>query len=278
MESESTTARVTGDTGLLGPFAPFSGRVAVVTGAGSGTGIGFAVATALAAHGSRVFLTSTTARCQDRAAELVALGFDAAAFPADLTATSDVDALLKAVRARYGPVEILVNNAGMTSVLDPMEDGLRTHELTDVRWAHTVERNLNVCFHITAKVLVDMLSAQWGRIVSVASTTGVTGAMLGESAYAAAKAGVVGFTKTVALEYAGDGITANAVAPGWIATASQTTDEMRQGRATPIGRSGTAAEVAHVVTMLCLPSAAYVTGQCIVVDGGNSIAEERAAL
>lgn len=277
MESEGTTARVTDSTAALGPLATLSGRVAVVTGAGSISGIGFAVAAALAAQGARVFLTSTTARCQERADELVALGFDAAACPADLTVTSDVDALLSAVRARYGRVEILVNNAGMTSVLDPMEDGLRIHELTDVRWAHTVERNLTVCFHITARALTDMLSANWGRIVNVASTTGVTGAMLGESAYAAAKAGVVGFTKGVALEYAANGITANAVAPGWIATESQTADEMRQGQASPIGRSGTPGEVAHVVTMLCLPSASYVTGQCIVVDGGNSIAEERAA-
>ncbi len=277
MESEIAAPRVMDEMTALGPFATLAGRVAVVTGAGSATGIGFAVATALAAQGSRVFLTSTTGRCQDRADELVALGFDAAACPADLTVTADVDALLSAVRTRYGRVEILVNNAGMTSVLDPMEDGLRTHELTDVRWARTLERNLTVCFHVTARALVDMLSANWGRIVNVASTTGVTGAMLGEAAYASAKAGVVGFTKAVALEYAANGITANAVAPGWIATASQTADEKLQGQAAPIGRSGTPAEVAHVVTMLCLPSASYVTGQCIVVDGGNSIAEERAA-
>jgi 3-oxoacyl-[acyl-carrier protein] reductase len=255
---------------------PLHGRIALVTGAGSEAGIGFATARRLAAMGARVFITSTTDRCHERAKALVTDGFEVDAFPADLTSAADVDALIARVHDVMGPVEVLVNNAGMTSVLDPMAGVSLTHEMSDARWRHTIERNLTLCFTVTARVLPDMVAAGHGRIVNVASTTGVTGAMLGESAYAAAKAGVVGLTRALALEYAPHGITANAVAPGWIATGSQTADEIRQGLASPVGRSGSPDEVAHAIAMLCVPQAAYITGQCLVVDGGNSIAEERA--
>ena len=253
-----------------------SDRIALVTGAGDANGIGVAAAGALAARGASVFLTSTTGRCEERAAELRVAGFCAEGMAADLTRAGDVALLVAAVHDRMGAVSVLVNNAGMTSVLDPMAEPVPTHLLSVERWRHTLERNLTLSFAVTAAVLPDMIEQRFGRIVNVASTTGVTGAMLGESAYAAAKAGLVGFTRTLALEYASHGITANAVAPGWIATPSQTTDEARQGYATPLRRSGTPKEVAHAIAMLCAPDAGYITGQCLVVDGGNAIAEERA--
>ena len=109
----------------------------------------------------------------------------------------------------------------------------------------------------------------------VTSVTGPVMAMRDEAAYAAAKAGMVGLTRSVALDYAADGVTANAVAPGWIATGSQTLDEVRQGHRVPVGRSATPDEVAATIAFLCTPGSSYVTGQCLVVDGGNSIAEER---
>lgn len=252
------------------------GRVALVTGAGDELGIGFATARLLAASGARVFLTSTTDRCHARAQSLLQDGHDVQAMPADLTDGDDVVRLLARVRAEYGAISLLVNNAGMTSVNDPMGVPQPLHEMPLEQWKHTVARNLDLAFAVTAAVLPDMVAHGYGRIVNVASTTGVTGAMFGEAAYAAAKAGLVGFTRAIALEYAANGVTANAVAPGWIATASQTADEMRQGAASPVGRSGTPDEVAHVIAMLCAPQAAYLTGQCIVIDGGNSIAEERA--
>lgn len=252
------------------------GRVALVTGVGAANGIGFATARLLAGMGARVFVTSTTARCHERAKALITEGFEVDALPADLLDAAAVDELIARVHDVFGPIELLVNNAGMTSVVDPMGPLRLVHEFDQAAWSHTIERNLNTCFAVTARVLPDMLALGRGRIVNVASTTGVTGAMLGESAYAAAKAGLVGFTRALALEYALHGVTANAVAPGWIATGSQTVDEVRQGDASPVGRSGTPEEVAHVIAMLCAPAAGYVTGQCIVIDGGNAIAEERA--
>lgn len=253
-----------------------TGRIAVVTGAGSDQGIGFATARALAAMGASVMLTSTTDRCEQRAAELRASEYEVHAHVADLTNTGDVEALVAAARTAFGRIDILVNNAGMTSVGDPMSEPLPTHAMSMDSWNRGLERNLTSVFALSRLVLPYMQAQGWGRIVNVASTTGTTGAMFGEAAYAAAKAGIVGLTKTIALEYAGAGITANAVAPGWISTASQTEHEVAQGRVTPSGRSGTPDEVAHVIVGLCAPGASYITGQCITVDGGNSIAEERA--
>lgn len=249
---------------------PKQQTIALITGAGSPTGIGFAVAMALGHAGHRIAITSMTARIEDRARELRAHGIDAVGFAADLTDPTRVSQLIEQV----GDVAVLVNNAGMASlgVLDPTGP---LEDMATATWAGTIERNLTTAFYVTRACLRGMKARNWGRIVNVASTTGPVTGIAFDTGYAAAKAGMLGLTRSLCLEVARHGITVNAVAPGWIATGSQPGDEARAGLATPIGRSGTPEEVASCVAYLCSAGASYLTGQLIVIDGGNSVVEDK---
>lgn len=253
-----------------------SGQSAIVTGAGSRDGIGFACARELAALGAKVTLAATSGRISERAAELAETGAEVATFVGDLTDPAAAAALVEGACTRFGSVEILVNNAGMTSVSEPGSSA-SIETITTTEWVDTVDRNLTTAFLVTRAAVAPMVTAGYGRVVNVASVSGPVAAYRGDVAYHAAKAGIVGLTRSVAVDLADRGITVNVVAPGWIATGSATAEEIVQGAATPVGRSGTPDEVGTAVVALALRGSSYITGQVVVVDGGNSIAEERSA-
>ena len=253
-------------------------RVAVVTGAGRADGIGLAAAAALLDAGCAVVVTATGAHVRDRVDELRARpGVDDAmvlGHVADLTHPSAAAGLVEAAVSRFGHLDVVVNNAGMAMQGD-LDPDVSVGQMSDAQWAAVLHRNLDTCFHVTRAAMAHLERSGSARVVNVASTTGPISAMPEQSAYAAAKAGMVGFTRALALELAPHGGTANAVAPGWIATGSATAAELRHGAASPVGRSGTPDEVGAVIAFLAGPSSSYVTGQCIVVDGGNSVLEAR---
>lgn len=254
---------------------PLRGRVALVTGAGSASGIGFAVAQALARDGARVAITSTTERIHQRAAELAAEGAEAAGWVRDLTDRAGVRSLIAEIHARFGAVQVLVNNAGMTQT--GMEDASPLfHELAPELWDRQIAISLTTAFNVTREVVGDLILQGWGRIITVSSVTGPVVSYPGQSAYATAKAGLDGLTRSLAIELGQYAITVNNVAPGWIATGSLSAAERRSGDHTPIGRPGHPDEIAAAVAFLARPEAAYITGQSLVVDGGNTIQENHA--
>ena len=254
-------------------LADLKGKVALVTGAGSTEGIGFATARLLAAQGAAVGVTSTTERIHDRAAEL---GSGHLGFVCDLRSFGNAAELVAQVIDHFGKLDILVNNAGMVQT-GSKELSARFDSLTELQWDREIELNLKTCFNITRVTVPHMIKKEYGRIVNVSSVTGPVAGNPGMSAYGAAKAGMAGLTRALALETGGSGITVNAVAPGWIKTASSSDREVEAGRNTPVGRPGTPAEVAALIVFLCSSEASYITGQVIVVDGGNTLQEYKGA-
>lgn len=251
-----------------------TGKRFLITGTGSERGIGFAAARALQQLGASIFLTSLSPRVQERAQELNAPGASA-----DLTSQKEVSALIAMTVEKLGGLDGIVNNAGMTSVIDEGSGEFGSIDTISLQmWQKSFARNVESAFLVTQAALPHLRKELAGRVVMISSTTGTVNATHRDVAYAASKASLVGMVRALAIDEASNGITVNAVAPGWIRTDSQTESEARNGLSTPMGRSGTPEEVASAIAWLCSSEASYITGQLIVVDGGNSISEERGIL
>ncbi|MDP8938317.1 MAG: 3-oxoacyl-[acyl-carrier-protein] reductase [Actinomycetota bacterium] len=240
------------------------GRVALVT--GGSRGIGRAVASALARDGHRVafcYASDDTAAAETVAA-VESQGAEGMALRADVSDPADLDAAFVSVEHAWGPVEVLVTNAGIN------RDGLLMR-MTDDQWAAVLRTNLDGAFHAIRRAAPKMVRARWGRIVTVGSVVALTGSP-GQANYAAAKAGLIGLTRATARELGGRNVTVNLVAPGPITTAMTDAvgDDRRaeMQRQVPLGRFGTPEEVASVVAFLCSDAAGYVSGAVVPVDGG----------
>lgn len=244
-----------------------TGKTALVTGASGG--IGSAIASALAARGSNLVLTGTREQVLQEVAASLNLKSDqkVEVITANLSEAEAATQLIANTEAAIGPVDILVNNAGLT------RDGLLMR-MKDEDWQTVMDVNLTAVMRLSKAVLRSMMKSRWGRIIQISSLVGYTGNP-GQTNYAASKAGMTGFTKSLAIEVASRGITANVIAPGFIQTAMTEvlTDEVKDEllKRVPIGSMGTPEDIAAAVVYLASPEAGYLTGATLHINGGMAM-------
>jgi 3-oxoacyl-[acyl-carrier protein] reductase len=248
------------------------GKICIVTGVSEKKGIGYGTAKVFAREGATVICVVRRSLVYERVKELTNDGYDAVGYVADLSKEKEVDIMVSDVMDKYGKVDVLVNVAGggvegvRGNIVDVSEEG----------WDRVMASNMKTCLFCTRAVLPGMMKRKKGKIVNVSSVTGPFVSMPGSAAYSASKGAVSGFTRALALDVAEYGITVNSICPGWIDSGAVRDPESLKGTI-PMKRLGSSEEVGYLALFLATKDSDYITGQDIVIDGGNIIQERKGA-
>jgi 3-oxoacyl-[acyl-carrier protein] reductase len=257
----------------MGRANRLEGRTAFVTGAAKPDSIGFATASELGKEGARLVVVDVSEQVSARARDLQELGYVAYSYTADLTDSGRVEEIVADVITSLGAIDVLVNNAGLAIAGPTRPPYEHLVDMDEAKWDFGIAINLKTQFNCCRAILPHMVRQGYGRVINISSTTGPIGASTGQPEYCAAKAGVLGLTRGIALEVASEGVLVNAVAPGWTDTGGSSPRGLAAGKATPVKRACRPIEIAKLIAFLASDYNTYLTGQLIVIDGGNSLDE-----
>lgn len=248
-------------------------KVALITGVAGPKGMGYASAKRLAEEGASLAIADISNEVYNRFDDLKKMGYEVVAFRLDLRKFKDVNKMVGKVVNEYGKIDILANIAGVAPRgKDQTAEVIhRFVDITEKEWDDQIAINLKTTYNCTRSVLPFMIKQRYGKIINMSSVTGTVVSGPGASAYSAAKGGVSGMTKAIALEVAEYGITINAIAPGWIDTGREL--ERKAGLSSPMQRAGKPEEVANLVLFLATDESSYINGHDIIIDGGNILQE-----